>query len=93
MDWILKHFKIVIVMISTIVTGIILPLTYWWFGVILDLRESQANDHKQDDRILRLESVTYKMDGRFELIQKSLQVIQDREFKELLEARASRLKK
>lgn len=93
MDFLIKHFKLFVILVSTIVTGIILPVTYWWFGVVLDLREAQARDHDQNDRILKLESVSYRMDGRFELIQKSLQIIQDREFKELLEARATRQKK
>lgn len=85
--WIRKNYKWVIAFSGALgggaLTYIISPSLAAFMALMLNVKQIQANDITQDRRIERLEEVSYKMDARFELIQKSLQTIENREYQEL----------
>ena len=77
------------------VTGIMIalcgPMILASWGFILTTSQTNAKIPLHEARIVNLEQLNYRMDERYAFIQKSLEIIQERNLKELQEARQARL--
>ena len=77
------------------VTGIMIalggPMILASWGFILTTSQTNAKMPLHEARIQSLEQLNYRMDERYAFIQKSLEIIQERNLKELQEARQARL--
>lgn len=78
-----RHWKATIAIASAIVAPMI--ITTW--GFIVTTTRTNAEVPLHNIRIQALESSTYRIDERFKFIQRSLEVIQEREYNELKRAR------
>lgn len=86
---ILKNPKAVIIFI----TALVVPMVMSSLGFIMTTSATNAKVPMHEARIVQLEQLNYRMDERYAFIQKALEVIQDRELKELKEAKQERLAK
>lgn len=81
--YLFRHWKATI----AIATAIVTPLAITTWGFIITTTRTNAEVPLHNVRIQALESSTYRIDERFKFIQRSLEVIQEREYNELKRAR------
>lgn len=84
----LKNYKAVIAFITVLFVP--LMLTMWSF--IISTSQTNAKTPMMESRIVKLEQNSYAISAQYELISKSLIIIQNREYEELKQARQERLK-
>jgi len=82
-----RHYKAVIGL-SVALLG---PMMLASWGFILTTSQTNAKIPLHESRIVSLEQLNYRMDERYAFIQKSLEIIQERNLKELQAARQTRL--
>lgn len=91
LSWMVFNYKKTIAISTAILTTVILPVWFWAFSLVLDLRQSQANDRMQTEMITSHTKEISEMKGeiRAELtgIKSFLKMISEREYQELKEAR------
>ena len=85
---ILKNYRAVLAFIT--VLGVPMVLASW--GFILSTSQTNAKIPMHEARIVKLEQNSYAISAQYELISKSLIIIQNREYEELKQARQERLK-
>jgi len=78
-----RHWKATIAITSAIVA----PLAITTWGFIVTTTRTNAEVPLHNVRLQALENSTYRIDERFKFIQRSLEVIQEREYNELKRAR------
>ena len=88
----IEHYKATIAIFTAFVTVVISPFLVGAWSFIVTTSKTNASVPALEARIVNLESVNYRMDERFKFIQRSLEVIQERDYKELKQAREKRLK-
>lgn len=95
--WILSNYKAVIAfagaLVFAAVTYVISPFFAAGATFVVSTTQLKASVVDHTDRIDRIERVVYGMDAKFDLIQSSLKIIEERSYQELKEARQKRLAK
>lgn len=92
MIWLSKYYKVLIAVFSAVVTFIISPAIFWVWTFVVTTNQTNATIKIHESKIESLENTTYRIDERFKFIQRSLEIIQDRELKALKDAQKSRSK-
>lgn len=94
LSWIISNYKAAIALfgaaVALIVGYIISPFFTAAVGFILTTTQTKATVMEHSAKLSKLESVIYGMDAKFDLIQNSLKVIEERNYQELKEARQRR---
>lgn len=85
---VLKNWKAVV----GLVTMLLVPMILASWGFILSTSQTNAKAPLLEARIVKLEQNSYAISAQYELISKSLIIIQNREYEELKQARQERLK-
>ena len=85
---ILKNWKAVV----GLITMLAVPMILASWGFILSTSQTNARTPLLESRIVKLEQNSYAISAQYELISKSLIIIQNREYEELKQARQERLK-
>lgn len=92
--WIITNYKAVIALmtatVALIVGYIISPFFTAGAAFLLSTSQTRAAVIDHTSKITKLEQVVYAMDAKFDLIQKSLNIIEERNYQELKEARQRR---
>lgn len=92
--FIINHYKAVIAIcgaiIAALVTYLVSPSIAVVAGFVLSTTQTKATVQEHIVKIQKLESAVYGIDGKFDLIQKSLKIMEERNYQELKEARQRR---
>lgn len=92
--FVIRNYKAVIALtaaaIAIIVANILSPFFTAGATFILSTSTTKATVIEHTGKIQKLETAVYGMDAKFDLIQKSLSIIEDRNYQELKEARQRR---
>jgi len=83
-----KNWKAVV----GLITMLVVPMILASWGFILSTSQTNARTPLLESRIVKLEQNSYAISAQYELISKSLIIIQNREYEELKQARQERLK-
>lgn len=90
--WLFRHYKAVVAFMGLGITAILTPGVIFIFNFFIDSKASQANVKIHDAKIIKLEESVYRADEKFQAIKDSLIRIEEREYRELRQARQERLK-
>ncbi len=88
--WMFVNYKAVIAMAIAVLSSIVVPLILSGSAFVLSTNQTKANVQEHSGRISKLELVVYRMDAKFDLIQNSLKIIEERNYQELKESRQKR---
>ncbi len=89
-EWIRDHYKQVIAYITALLTVIAVPLWLVAAGFVFRTEITNATVPKHETRIESLERSDKKREAEYNVIIKSLERIEEREYQELKEARQLR---
>ena len=94
LSWIISNYRAAIALfgavIALIVGYIISPFFTAAVGFILTTTQTKATVMEHSAKLSKLETILYGMDAKFDLIKKSLNIIEERNYQELKEARQRR---
>ena len=93
LKWIIEHYKASIAIFGAAITIVIIPAFTSSWGFILSTSKTNASVPVLEERIMVLEKESYSNTERFKFIQRALEIIQERDYNELKEARKQRLHK
>ena len=77
--YLFRHWKATIAIMSAIIA----PMIFASWGFIITTTRTNAEVPLHNARIQALENSTYRIDERFKFIQRSLEVIQERDYNDL----------
>ena len=93
LKWMIEHYKASIAIFGAVVTIVFVPAFTSSWGFILSTSKTNASVPILEERIIKLEKEGYSNTERFKFIQRALEIIQERDYNELKEARKQRLNK
>ena len=85
---VLRNWKAIV----GLITMLVVPMILASWGFILSTSQTNARTPLLESRIVKLEQNSYAISAQYELISKSLIILQNREYEELKQARQERLK-